>query len=108
MFNSFADFRQRGSAAARENIFGNPGIGDARRSGAADGVHQRYTILRQQVAHLLEICIIERAADMLEHADTDDSVVDVSVFAIVGEFKSHIAYATDVLLAACNRKLLPG
>src|SRR6202166_2785273 len=83
-------FGQRRDVAAREDVFGDPGIGDAGRAAAADRVQQRDAIVGEKLRPFAEEDIVKADADMLEHADRYDAVEAAIGIAIVDQVESGI------------------
>ena len=77
------DLRQRRNVAAREDVFADPGIGDAGAFGAADRMQQHDAVVGERGAAFAEELVIEADPDMLEHADRDDAVERAGHVAVV-------------------------
>ena len=60
--------------AAREDIFCNPGIGDAWTFRAADGMQDHHTVIGEQLSRIFEKGIVVIDPDMLEHSNRDDAI----------------------------------
>ncbi len=65
-----------------EDIFNDPRIGRRRSELLTDCVHKGYAILIEHLRNFLEISIVIRQADMLEHSNRDDAIkllVDLAI-----------------------------
>jgi hypothetical protein len=101
LFDGRQNFRKRRNVAAREDVFGDPRIGDVRRTAAADRVQQNDAVVGEEFCAFLEEGVVEADADVLEHPDRDDAVEAAPDIAIVDQLKFRA-----VRLAALHGALL--
>ena len=83
-------FRQSRNIAAREYVFCDPWIGDARRAAAADRVQERDAILREKLRAFGEKGVVEPDPDMFEHADRHDPIEPAGNIAIVQKLECDV------------------
>ena len=83
------DLRKCRNIAAGEDVFVEPGRGEAGCRRAADGVKHHDAVILQQLRAFAEEGPVGRQADMLEHADGDDPVEAARQAAIVPECELH-------------------
>src|SRR5262249_30255310 len=71
--------------AAREDVFGNPGIGIAGAVGSSDRMQNDDAIIGDQPCAFAKEGVVESHPDMLEHANRHDSVESSTQIAVVFE-----------------------
>ena len=80
-----SELGQRRQIRPGEYVAADPGVDVHRRPPASDGVHERETVVLQELADPPEILVVAVTPDMLEHADRDDPIISPVVLAIVLE-----------------------
>src|SRR5580704_4584963 len=76
-------FGQAWNVAAGEDIFADPGVGNAGNGVAADGMEKHHPIVLEQSTDFGEEFVVPADADVLEHADRDNAVEGFAHIAIV-------------------------
>src|SRR5262249_20751966 len=98
--------RQSGYITAGKYVFGDPGIGDARRSTAANRMQERDTVVGEKLGALVEEGFVKANSDMFKHADGHDpvelpcnvAIVEKLEFDVVPAALKRSAFGAAVLL----------
>ena len=86
-FDRGQNFRERRKIPSRKDVLAYPRVGRARPVHAADRVQQCYPVRRQQRLELIEEHFVVVDADVLEHADRNDSVIVPALLAVVAQME---------------------